>query len=62
MDVLKPHSKRVMGIAADSSLGVVYSISEDGKFKVTEVHSHTVVTEFTPGKSSLKFMIFSPKR
>lgn len=51
-----------MGIADDTSMGFVYSISEDGKFKVTEVHSHTVVTELTPGKSGLKYMIYSPLR
>lgn len=51
-----------MGIASDPSMGMVYSISEDGKFKVTEVYSHTVVADFAPGKSSLKTMIFSPER
>ena len=51
-----------MGIACDTSMGFVYSISEDGKFKVTEVHSHTVITELTLGKSGLKCMIHSTKR
>jgi hypothetical protein len=51
-----------MGIACDTSMGFVYSISDDGKFRVTELHSHTVVTDMTPGKSGLKYMIYSPER
>jgi hypothetical protein len=43
-----------MGVAVEKSIGYVYSISEDGKFKVTEINSHSVVVEITPGRSGLK--------
>lgn len=59
---MKPHSKRVMGIAFLKKMGYLYSISEDGKFKVTEVHSGSVVNEITPGRSGLKNMIYKPDR
>ena len=51
-----------MGIACEPSMGFVYSISEDGKFKVTEAQSHIIVTDITPGKSGLKQLIYSPER
>ena len=51
-----------MGLAAEKRLGYVYSISEDGKFKVTEINSMSVVHELTPGKSGLKHMIYDPDR
>lgn len=43
MEEMKPHSKRVMGIAVLKELGYLYSISEDGKFKVTDINSSSVV-------------------
>lgn len=51
---MKSHTKRVMGLAVEKKLGYVYSIGEDGKFKITDINSHSVVTELTPGKSALK--------
>jgi hypothetical protein len=51
-----------MGLTVDKRLGYVYSISEDGKFKVTEINSKSVVIELTPGRSSLKHMIYDPER
>jgi len=51
---MSPHLKRVMGIALLKELGYMYSVSEDGKFKITELNSQSVVTEITPGKSSLQ--------
>lgn len=51
-----------MGLAVEKKLGFVYSVGEDGKFKVTEINSASVVTELTPGKSSLKYLIYNPER
>lgn len=41
---MKSHTKRVMGLAADKTFGYVYSIGEDGKFKLTEINSRSVVS------------------
>lgn len=51
-----------MGVACEKALGYIYSISEDGKFKVTDINSRSVVTELTPGKSGLKYMIYDRNR
>lgn len=59
---MKSHSKRVMGLAADKTFGYVYSVSEDGKFKLTEINSHSVVCDLQPGKSALKHMIYNSYR
>jgi len=55
---MKSHAKRVMGLAADKTFGYVYSVGEDGRFKVTEIHGHSVVHDIQPGKSALKQMIY----
>ena len=62
MEVMSPHTKRVMGISVDRKMGFLYTISEDGKFKVTEINGCSVVASYTPGKSGLKCMIHNPKR
>jgi hypothetical protein len=36
---MKSHTKRVMGLAVEKKFGYVYSVGEDGKFKVTEINS-----------------------
>jgi hypothetical protein len=59
---MKTHSKRVMGLAADKTFGYVYSVSEDGKFKLTDVNSLSVVCDIQPGKSALKHMIYNANR
>jgi len=59
---MKSHAKRVMGLAADKTFGYVYSVGEDGRFKVTEIHGHSVVHDIQPGKSALKQMIYQPHR
>jgi len=59
---MKSHTKRVMGLAADKTFGYVYSIGEDGKFKLTDVNSHSVVCDLQPGKSALKHMVYNPQR
>lgn len=51
-----------MGLAVEKRLGYVYSISEDGKFKISEINSLSVVNELTPGKSGLKYLIYDPSR
>jgi hypothetical protein len=62
MEPFKTHSKRVMGVAADKTFGYVYSIGEDGRFKLTEVNSGSVINDLQPGKSALKHMIYNPTR
>lgn len=42
---MKTHTKRVMGITVERKMGFVYSVSEDGKFKITEINSMSVVNE-----------------
>lgn len=61
-EVMKSHTKRVMGLAADKKLGYVYSIGEDCKFKLTEINAHSVVCDLQPGKAPLKHMIYNPSR
>lgn len=54
-----------MGLHADRALGFVYSIGDDGKFRLTDVTSHSVVTDIQPHSSSgvgLKHMIYSESR
>lgn len=51
-----------MGLAADETLGYVYSIAEDGRFKLTEINAHSVVCDLQPGKSALKHMVHNPSR
>lgn len=51
---MKSHTKRVMGLAADKTFGYVYSVSEDGRFRVTDIHSRSVVQDMQPGKGALK--------
>jgi hypothetical protein len=59
---MKSHTKRVMGLAADKTFGYVYSVGEDGRFKLTEMNAHSVVCDMQPGKSALKHMIYNPQR
>jgi len=59
---MKSHTKRVMGLAADKTFGYVYSIAEDGRFKLTEINAHSVVCDIQPGKSALKHMIYNQTR
>lgn len=51
-----------MGIAVEKKLGHVFSISEDGRFKITDINSMSVVTDIGPGKSGLKYMIYDTYR
>lgn len=62
MDVMNSHKKRVMGLAADKTFGFVYSASEDGHFKVTDIHSKSVVQDMQPGKSAFKYMLYLQNR
>jgi hypothetical protein len=59
---MKSHSKRVMGLAADKTFGYVYSVSEDAKFKLTDIHSNSVVVDLQPGSSALKHMVYNQQR
>lgn len=53
-----------MGLHADRALGYVYSIGEDGRFKLTDVTSHSVVTDIQPNSnaSGLKHMLYNDIR
>jgi hypothetical protein len=57
-----------MGMHADRALGYLYSISEDGHFKLTEVYankgdpSYKVVSDLQPGSAGLKYMIHHEDR
>ena len=54
---IKAHSKRVMGIAYDPETTHVMSISEDGKFKCSDVATQEPVHEETLGRGGLKVMV-----
>jgi len=49
-----------MGLASERKLGYLYSASEDGKFKITDLASKAVVTELQPG-ASLKYLSYDRK-
>jgi hypothetical protein len=51
-----------MGIYADRAFGYLYSISEDGKFKLTDLNTCKIVTDLTVAASGLKYMIHSENR
>ena len=56
---MKTHTKRVMGMAVEKRFGYVYSVGEDGKFKVSDVNSGSIIVDLAPGKSGLKQLIFN---
>lgn len=45
MEDLKVHTKRVMGLSYDNSTGYLYSISEDGFFKMIDVATGEITHE-----------------
>lgn len=51
-----------MGICADKTFGYVYSVSEDGKFKLSEINSGSTVCDLQPGRSALKCLMYHPGR
>ena len=51
-----------MGLSFDHSLHVLYSIGEDGKFKMTDTNLSTIIFETSPGKNSLKAMVHNKER
>lgn len=59
---MKTHSKRVMGMSFDYKLGLLYSISEDGRFKITDFKSREVIYDIATGKAGLKYMIHDTSR
>ena len=58
----KTHAKRVMGLHYESKSGYLYSIGEDGHFKVTEFNSRNVIHDIIPSKTGLKQMIYDSNR
>jgi len=52
-----------MGLHADRAFGYLYSISEDGHFKLTDFKTKAVACDFTPGSGSgLKYLLHSESR
>jgi hypothetical protein len=51
-----------MGLHADRAFNFLYSISEDGHFKLTELKNFTTVADLQPGQTGLKCMIYSDSR
>lgn len=49
---------------ADRAFGYVYSIGEDGRFKLTDVSAHSVVADMQPSSSGsgLKHMLYNDSR
>lgn len=54
---IKAHSKRVMGLAYEPENGHIMSISEDGKFKLSDPTSEEPVHEEAIGRGGLKCLI-----
>jgi hypothetical protein len=62
MGVIKVHTKRVMGLHYESSLGYIYSIGEDSKFILSDTASKAAVCMFNPPDSiSLKSLLVDKK-
>eukprot|EP00349_Pseudokeronopsis_sp_Brazil_P009175 CAMPEP_0202961928 /NCGR_PEP_ID=MMETSP1396-20130829/6027_1 /ASSEMBLY_ACC=CAM_ASM_000872 /TAXON_ID= /ORGANISM="Pseudokeronopsis sp., Strain Brazil" /LENGTH=316 /DNA_ID=CAMNT_0049682157 /DNA_START=155 /DNA_END=1105 /DNA_ORIENTATION=- len=59
---IKVHGKRVMGLYYNSSINMLYSIGEDGRFKITDINLKSTVYEVSPGKSGLKYMVYEQQR
>lgn len=59
---MKTHTKRVMGMAYEKTSKWLYSIGEDGRFKVTDMQSREVLYNQGPGKSAFKYMIYDKTR
>ncbi len=59
---MKSHAKRVMGLDINKRFGHLMSISEDGKFKTTDLKTRTILSEIAPGKSGLKYMKYLDER
>jgi hypothetical protein len=51
-----------MGMSFDYKIGHLYSISEDGRFKVTDYRTREVLYDMGPGKAGLKYMIHDTNR
>lgn len=56
------HKKRVMGLHYDKEYNLLYSVSEDGHFKVTNCKTRTVSFDLVPSKAGLKYMLQDSKR
>ena len=59
---MKTHTKRVMGIHYDAHSQWMYSVGEDGRFKVTDMKTRSVLYNQAPGKVGLKYMIYDKQR
>ena len=51
-----------MGLHADRAFGYLYSVSEDSKFKLTDISGHSVVCDFQPGQAPLTVMLYNESR
>ena len=51
-----------MGLHVDKTLNVIFSIGEDGKFRMTDMDTFAILTEITPGKSGLKYLLHASQR
>ena len=51
-----------MGLHVDSENNHLYSISEDGTFKVTDLNNQNILTSIIPGKSGIKYLLYSKER
>jgi hypothetical protein len=46
-----------MGIYADRAFGYIYSISEDGHFKLTDMKTFQVATDLAVSNAGLKYLL-----
>ena len=56
------HSKRVMGIHADRTFGYIYSISEDGRFCLTDMKTWKTVSDIQVTSTGLKYLLHNDTR
>ena len=51
-----------MGIYAERAFGYIYTVAEDGHFKLTDMKNFQVVADLTPGSSGLKYLMHNETR
>ena len=51
-----------MGLHVDKTLNSIFSVSEDGKFRVSDIETLSILTDISPGKTALKYLLYSSER
>ena len=57
LNEMKAHGKRVMGLSIDVGLGFLYSIGEDGRFKITDINVKEPIYDEPVSNTGLKCLV-----